>query len=45
MLMCKGKPEEKAEVLFDMIIGPKQETRNKDDEITWLDSRLIYVVR
>ena len=43
--MCKGKPEEKAEVLFDLIIGQKHETRNKDDQISWFDSRLIHIVR
>ena len=47
LLMCPGKEEQKADILFDMIFGPallneKYDPANRDnDTITWMNPRLI----
>ena len=43
--MCRGKPEEKAEILFDLVHVQKNDDKNKDDVITWKDYKLSLAVR
>ena len=51
LLMCPGKQEQKADILFDMIFGPALQNANydaknrKNDVITWMNPRLIQAVR
>lgn len=45
LLMCPGKPKDKASILFDLVYGPprpgKAELPDKEKNITWLNPRLI----
>ena len=47
LLMCPGEPKDKADILFDLIYGPPKKGDKKSDEdtITWLNPRLVQVVR
>ena len=45
LLVCKGKSEEKADILFDIIMGPTEEIKDKDNVISWMNPRLVKSVR
>jgi len=40
--MCKGKIRDKAELLFEVIIGPiKAEENNEDETVAWKSGRMV----
>ena len=44
LLMCCGKSETKASILFDLVVG-KKGTKSDDDKITWKNPRLQLSVK
>ena len=45
LLMCRGKPEVKADILVDIVLGEHMKEKSKDDILKWHNPRLIRAIK